>query len=200
MEDIALLKRRLKGTIIFIFTILIFSVVILIIMNKFVLKKEYYNATDFNIKTIYSKIDYNKNGIDDYSDILLGAKKSLKKDFNEEEFITYSFKYAGYNIKKMIKKYNYNKEESTINNFINYLKNNVKRVSKNISKIEDFQPGDILVFDKKIGIISDKRNKKGNTYIIYYKDKIVEEDIIKNIDIKGHYRFDASLIKDELLA
>ena len=37
-----------------------------------------YTAEDFGIDTIYSCIDFNGNGIDDYTDILLGARKDAE--------------------------------------------------------------------------------------------------------------------------
>ena len=200
MEELLLLKKRIKRSVILIFTIIVFCIVILIIMNRFIIKKEYYKASDFKINTIYSKIDYNNNGIDDYSDILLGAKKNIGKTVSEEEFVIYSFKYAGYNINKMIKKDKHDKEKDTLSNFKEYLKRNAKRITKKINKIEEYQPGDILIFNNNIGIISDKRNKDGHPFIIYYKNKIVEEDIMKDIDIENHYRFDTSLINNELLS
>ena len=200
MEEVLLLKKRLKRTVIFVFTIVIFCIITLILMNKYVLQKEYYTAGDFKIKTIYSKIDYNKNGIDDYSDILLGARKNLNKSVSEEEFVVYSFKYAGYNIKKMVVLDWYENELDTLDNFKKYLNRNTKKLTNNINKIKEFQPGDILLFDDKYGIISDKRNKKGYPFVIYKKVAIVEEDILGDITIDKHYRFDTSLIKDEILA
>ena len=35
---------------------------------------KYYNANDFKIKTIYSKTDFDKDLIDDYTDFVLGAR------------------------------------------------------------------------------------------------------------------------------
>ena len=200
MEEVLLLKKRLKRTVIFVFTIVIFCIITLILMNKYVLQKEYYSASDFKIKTIYSKIDYNKNGIDDYSDILLGARKNLNKSVPEEEFVINSFKYAGYNIKKMVVLDWYDNDLDTLENFKKYLGRNTKKLTNNINKIKEFQPGDILLFDDKFGIISDKRNKKGYPFVIYKKVAIVEEDILGDITIVKHYRFDTSLIKDEILA
>lgn len=41
--------------------------------------QEYYTAKDFNIKTVHSTVDFNKNGVDDYTDIMLGARKDAVK-------------------------------------------------------------------------------------------------------------------------
>ena len=57
-------------------TVLIIMVSIIAIykITTIALPKNYYTAEDFGIQTIYSKIDYNGNGIDDYTDIMLGAR------------------------------------------------------------------------------------------------------------------------------
>ncbi|MGI6358595.1 MAG: DUF1287 domain-containing protein [Bacillota bacterium] len=41
--------------------------------------KRYYEASDFSIETVQSSVDYNGNGIDDYTDILLGAREDAQK-------------------------------------------------------------------------------------------------------------------------
>ena len=105
MEEIELLKRRLKGSVILVFIIIFFCIMVLFLLNHFVIVKEYYKASDFKIKTIYSNIDFNKNGIDDYSDFLLGAKKVINKNEVYENFIVKVFKYAGYDLDKMVERY-----------------------------------------------------------------------------------------------
>lgn len=40
--------------------------------------KKAYSRRDFDIETVYSSVDYNSNGVDDYTDILLGAKQDAK--------------------------------------------------------------------------------------------------------------------------
>ena len=52
--------------------------------------------------------------------------------------------------------------------------------------------GDIVVFKKHIGIISDKRNRKGICFVIHHANPYqiyYEEDILEHRDdIIGHYR------------
>ncbi len=43
-----------------------------------IIPKPYYNRRDFGIETVYSSVDYNKNGVDDYTDILLGARQDAE--------------------------------------------------------------------------------------------------------------------------
>ena len=74
------LQKTKKATIrnfVTVMFIIMFTLVTLIIMNVF-LPKQYYNANNFSIKTIYSNIDYNDNMIDDYSDFVLGARKDVE--------------------------------------------------------------------------------------------------------------------------
>lgn len=56
--------------------------------------------------------------------------------------------------------------------------------------------------EEHIGIVSDKRNSKGQTYIIHNGGQPNrEEDFFKynNMEIIGHYRFNASTIDENVL-
>ena len=57
----------------------VLCVVALIVLNYFnLLPRRTYTAEHFNIKTVLSEIDFNNNGTDDYTDILLGARTDAK--------------------------------------------------------------------------------------------------------------------------
>ena len=74
-------------------------------------------------------------------------------------------------------------------------------LSLNPKDIKEWQPGDIVIFEHKhIGIVSDRRNKDGISYVIHnYGQPIREEDFLTKKKITGHYRFDATLIPEEIL-
>ena len=205
MEEIELLKRRLKGSVILVFIIIFFCIMVLFLLNHFVIVKEYYKASDFKIKTIYSNIDFNKNGIDDYSDFLLGAKKVINKNEVYENFIVKVFKYAGYDLDKMVERYyeDYNLDigkKDRISMYKSFINSNALKVGVDFDKIELFQPGDFVFLQDGIGVLSDKRNKDGISFIVMINDgKVVEEDCLEDLKISGHYRFDSSLIEDDLL-
>lgn len=205
MEEIELLKRRLKGSIILIFIIVFFCFLILIILNKFVVVKDYYKASDFGIKTLYSKIDYNENGIDDYSDFLLGAKKRINKSDTYDSLLIRIFKYAGYNLEGIVKCYysdnkQYYKGKEKIDLYKSFINSYATKIENDYKRIKDFQPGDFIFLQDGIGILSDKRNKDGLNFLIMIKDgKVIEEDVLKEVKVSGHYRFDSALISDELL-
>ena len=65
-------------------------------------------------------------------------------------------------------------------------------LTTDVSEIEEWQGGDIVIFERHIGIVSDRRNKNGVPYIIHHNDPwqtAYEQDILeKRIDIVGHYR------------
>ena len=190
--------------------------------------KAYY-AEDFGIATIYSKNDENKNGVDDYTDIVLGAREDAKRKptyrsqyyaggyppENEgvcTDVVWRAFQYAGYTLKDMVNEdihnnlYSYPRVEGKPDGNIDFrrvpnLKVFFDRNSKSLTldpyKIEEWQPGDIVIFGKNymhIGIISDKRNKDGVPFLIHNSGQPSrEEDALIQWDkaqgITGHYRF-----------
>ena len=83
--------------------------------------REYYTAEFFGIETVYSSVDYNKNGRDDYTDFLLGARRDAenKPTYDDSYFeggyppddigvcadvIWRAFKAAGYSLRDMVDK------------------------------------------------------------------------------------------------
>lgn len=190
---------------------------------------EYYYASDFGIKVKTSIIDFDKDGIDDYTDIMLGARKDAENHPRYDgsyvpggypnddvgvcsDVVWRAFKNAGYLLKDMI-------DEDIKNNMDDYPELNGKRdpnidfrrvrnlkvffdkyaekITTDLYIIEDWQPGDIVIFGKNythIGIISDKRNKEGIPYLIHNSGQLHrEEDVLlrwsNSQTITGHYRW-----------
>lgn len=188
--------------------------------------KKAYTSNDFGIETLISKTDYDKDGIDDYTDILQGAKKEAKKKPvyksayyeggyppDEEgvctDVIWRALKNAGYSLKDMVDEDIKNNVEKyprvelkpdpnidfrRVPNLKVYFERNQIILTTDLKKIDEWQPGDIVVFgNKHIGIISDKRNKKGIPYLIHNGGQPYrEEDILERYNeyepITGHYR------------
>lgn len=188
--------------------------------------KNVYYANDFDIETVISKKDYDNDGIDDYTDILQGAKieaenkPTYKSTYysggyppdNEgvcTDVIWRALKNAGYSLKDMVDediknnvdkyprvdgKPDSNIEFRRVSNLKVYFERNQINLTTDLSKIEEWQPGDIVVFGSShIGIISDKRNKKGIPYLLHNGGQpLREEDILevynKYEPIIGHYR------------
>lgn len=83
------------------------------------LPRRYYSASHFGIATVHSPVDFNGNGIDDYTDILLGAREDAKNKPRYDgayqqggyppdnigvctDVIWRAFKRAGYSLKDMV--------------------------------------------------------------------------------------------------
>ena len=94
-----------------------------------------------------------------------------------------------YNIEKVDKKIDFRR----VRNLNVYFKNNAISLTTNIYEIMEWQGGDIVVFKNHIAVVSDRRNKKGISFIIHHANPIqryYEEDIleISSDDIIGHFR------------
>lgn len=67
-------------------------------------------------------------------------------------------------------------------------------LTTDISKIEEWQAGDIVIWNNHIGLISDKRNKEGIPFVLHNANPIqasYEEDILPIWGkIVGHYRLE----------
>ena len=215
--------RKTFVVIVVVFITFTISITGLLIYQK---NKNVYYAKDFDIETVISKTDYDNDEIDDYTDILQGAKieaenkPTYKSAYysggyppdNEgvcTDVIWRALKNAGYSlkdmvdedIKKNIDKYPRvdGKPDSNIDfrrvpNLKVYFERNQINLTTDLSKIEEWQPGDIVAFGSShIGIISDKRNKKGIPYLLHNGGQpLREEDILevynKYEPITGHYR------------
>lgn len=203
--------------------ILIFIISIVLYKFSIIPHKQYTN-TDFNIKTYISNIDKDNDGVDDQTDILNNVKKYIQtkpkyqsKYYNtgypNDEYgvctdvVGFGLKDAGYNLMELVnqdiinnkEKYNIETIDKNIDfrrvrNLNVYFKNNNITLTTDLSQIEEWQGGDIIVFKDHIGIISDKRNKKGIPFLIHHANPMqvnYEEDVLELYDkdyIIGHYR------------
>ena len=109
---------------------------------------------------------------DDYSDFGLGARK------NSDKAILSAFSEAGYDL-------------SSVDDLIPFFLKYARILTTDINRIEEWQPGDIVFFDDKSGIISDKRNKNGVAFVICDEG---EKDLLSDAKILFHFRFDMSAV------
>ena len=209
--------------IIVIFIIISVILVALLYFFNTIPHKQYSNS-DFNIKTYISSVDKDNDGIDDQTDILNNVRTYIAKKpkykskyyetgYPDDEYgvctdvVANGLKDAGYDLKELVnediinnkEKYNIkvidkNIDFRRVRNLDVYLKNNSISLTKDLSQIEEWQGGDIIVFKDHIGIISDKRNKKGIPFLIHHANPIqvnYEEDVLELYGqdyIIGHYR------------
>ena len=181
-----------------------------------------YTNDDFNIKTYISKTDKDNDGIDDQTDILNHARDYIKTNpkykskyyatgYPNDEYgvctdvVAFGLKGAGYDLMNLVNEHiksnrnlydidviDKNIDFRRVQNLKVYLDNNAIVLTNDINKIKEWQGGDIVVFKNHIGIVSDKRNKKGISFIIHHANpyqRYYEEDILEyRNDIIGHYR------------
>ncbi len=194
-----------------------------------------YTAADFGIATVKSAVDFNQNGIDDYADFVLGARKDaerkpkydgsyyVKGGFPPEnigvctDLVWRAFREAGYDLKAMVdadiaahtalypraKTPDPNIDFRRVKNLHVFFGRYALSLTTDLSQIDQFQPGDIVVVNDQshIGIISDKRNEKGEPYFLHNAGQWErEEDALARWSILAHYRFDASRLPPGFIA
>lgn len=214
------MKKIIIPIIIFIIIILVVIIYLLYIFN-YIPHKKYTNA-DFNIETYKSNIDFDNDGIDDQTDVLDGVKNYVARNpkykskyyetgYPNDEYgvctdvVAFGLNNAGYDlmtlvnedIKNNIDRYNIevidkNIDFRRVKNLKIYFERNAISLTTDVSKIEEWQGGDIIIFENHIGVISDSRNKNGVPFVIHHANpfqKYYEEDILETRnDIVGHYR------------
>ncbi len=204
--------------------IILSSIIVIMLYKLSIIPHKQYTNADFNIKTYISNIDKDNDGEDDQTDILNNVKKYIQtkpkyqsKYYNtgypNDEYgvctdvVGFGLKDAGYNLMELVNEDIINNEEKynievidknidfrRVRNLNVYFKNNNISLTTDLSKIEEWQGGDIIVFKDHIGIISDKRNKKGIPFLIHHANPMqvnYEEDVLELYDtdyIIGHYR------------
>ena len=203
--------------------ILIIFIIVLLYKTNIIPHKQYTNK-DFGIEEYISKVDKDNDEIDDQTDILNSAKeyiytkpkyksKYYATGYPDDEYgvctdvVAFALKKSGYDLMELVNEDIINNKEKydidaidknidfrRVKNLDVYFKNNSISLTTDLSNIEKWQGGDIIVFKEHIGIISDKRNKNGVPFLIHhaYPGQInYEEDILELYDkdyIIGHYR------------
>ncbi len=204
------------------FSIILIIVVLYALYRFNYIPHKKYTNEDFNIKTYISKTDKDNDGIDDQTDILNNVRDYIKTNpkykskyyatgYPNDEYgvctdvVAFGLKGAGYDLMNLVNEhiktnrnlYDIDVIEKNIDfrrvlNLIVYLDNNEIALTYDINKIKEWQGGDIVVFKSHIGIVSDKRNKKGVPFIIHHANpyqRYYEEDILEyRNNIIGHYR------------
>ena len=203
--------------------LLIFIIIVIHILYRinYIPHKKYTNE-HFNIETYKSKIDKDKDGIDDQTDILNNTREYIKTKpiykskyyatgYPSDEYgvctdvVGIALKNAGYDLMELVNEDIKNNKEKydidvidknidfrRVKNLKIYFKDNWINLTTDINELEEWQGGDIIIFKSHIGIVSDKRNKKGIPFIIHNQSphqRYYEEDILEmRNDIVGHYR------------
>lgn len=207
----------------FVFLIIAVILTTLLYILSIIPHKKYSN-NDFDIKTYISNVDKDNDGIDDQTDILNNVKRYIETKpkyeskyystgYPDDEYgvctdvVAFGLKDAGYDLMNLVNEDIKNNRENykievidknidfrRVRNLDVYFKNNSISLTTDLSNIREWQGGDIIVFKDHIGIISDKRNKKGIPFLIHHANPVqvnYEEDVLELYGqdyIIGHYR------------
>lgn len=213
-----------KSVIIFFIFVIIIIVLVTVLYAFCIIQHKQYSNSDFDIETYISSVDKDNDGIDDQTDILNNVREYIKTKpkykskyygtgYPDDKYgvctdvVANGLKGAGYDLMKLVnediinnkEKYNIETVDKNIDfrrvrNLDIYFKNNSISLTTDLSKIEEWQGGDIIVFKDHIGVISDKRNKNGVPFLIHHSNPMqinYEEDVLELYGqdyIIGHYR------------
>ena len=200
--------------------IIALAVYLLYILN--IIPHRKYTNEDFGIATYISMLDKDGDGVDDQTDILQNVRVYIatKPEYKSKYYaggypddgygvctdvVAQGLLHAGYDLQQLVNEdikahpdmYEVEKADPNIDfrrvrNLLVYFKNHAISLTTDVTEISQWQGGDIIVFKKHIGIVSDKRNKNGVPFIIHHANpyqKHYEEDILENReDIVGHFR------------
>lgn len=181
-----------------------------------------YSNEDFGITFFRSSQDRDGDGIDDQTDILEGARAYVetepryKSKYYETGYpddgygvctdvVAFALREAGYDLMELVdedigkhpEEYRIEEADKNIDfrrvkNLRVYLERNGVPLTTDLTRIDEWQGGDIVVWQKHIGIVSDVRNKKGIPFVLHNANPFqvqYEEDILETWgEIVGHYR------------
>lgn len=187
-----------------------------------ILGHKMYTDADFGISAEESRMDADGDGITDNRDILTGAKDYLKtKPKYKSEYykggypdgeygvcadvVAFALRDAGYDLKELVSEdrkmhpqwYGEDKPDSNIDfrrvrNLKVYFDHHAEVLTTDPEKIDEWQGGDIVIFPKHIGIVSDHRNHKGISFVLHHAHPVqlhYEEDVLgSRYEVVGHYR------------
>lgn len=175
----------------------------------------------FHITTYQSQVDQDNDDVDDQTDILQNAKaylstkpkyksKYYSTGYPDDEYgvctdvVAFALLNAGYDIKNLLyedilanqEAYNITNIDKNIDfrrvkNLQVYLTRNANSLPTDFSDLSAWQGGDIVVFERHIGIVSDKRNYKGIPFLLHHANPYqirYEEDVLEKYTIISHYR------------
>ena len=217
------MKKILRITLVVICLVIIIGFLGFKIYTGKIGNKVKYDNSHFGITTYHSNIDKDNDGVDDQTDILNSVRSyiSTKPKYDSKYYaggypddgygvctdvVAFGLLGAGYDLRELVnediknnpEKYNIKVRDKNIDyrrvrNLLTYLEGNSINLTTDIKNIDEWQGGDIVVFSTHIGIVSDKRNKKGIPYVIHHErpyQEEYEEDILgsRKNDIKGHFR------------
>lgn len=149
-----------------------------------------YIATKPKYKSVYYAGGYPTDGYGVCTDVV--AQGFLNAGYDLMELVSADIAAApeAYNIKNPDKNIDFRR----VRNLKVFFERHATSLTTDVNKIEEWQGGDIIIFeDSHIGIVSDRRNGNGVSFVIHHGSPLqagYEQDILEHRDdIVGHYRW-----------
>ena len=174
------------------------------------------------IPDFYSTVDADGDGVDDQTDVLDNAlayvdtRPKYKSRYYQTGYpddgygvctdvVAFALKNAGYDLQALvdadirehpqwydIRQPDANIDFRRVRNLKVFFAHHAVVLTTDVSRTEEWQGGDLVIFEKHIGIVSDRRNRDGVPYVIHHNSpwqSAYEQDILeKRTDLVGHYR------------
>lgn len=170
-----------------------------------------------------SHVDRDGDGIEDGQDILEAALAYIRtrpryrsayyaNGYPDDGFgvctdvVAFALRDAGYDLQRLIaddiaaapEAYDVETPDAAIDfrrtgNQLVYFERHAQHLTNNPELLSSWQPGDIVMFEGHVGIVSDYRNSSGTPYVIHHQSAFqlrYEEDLLESRrdDIVGHFR------------
>ena len=178
-----------------------------------------YTASELGLTELCSPLDADGDKIDDWHDIMLGARTYIETDPSYKsryyeggypddgygvctDVVWQGFAAAGYDLKSLVDSHiaenpelypdeaDPNIDFRRVKNLSIFFEQTAQSLTIDTSYPEEWQPGDIVVYENHIALCSDKRNKNGLPFIIHHGPLGAREaDELESKDIIGHYRW-----------
>ena len=178
-----------------------------------------YTASELGLTELCSPLDADGDKIDDWHDIMLGARTYIETDPSYKsryyeggypddgygvctDVVWQGFAAAGYDLKSLVDSHiaenpelypdeaDPNIDFRRVKNLSIFFEQTAQSLTIDTSYPEEWQPGDIVVYENHIAICSDKRNRDGLPFIIHHGPLGAREaDELESKDIIGHYRW-----------
>lgn len=174
------------------------------------------------IPQLTSPLDADGDGVDDQADILQSALSYVATQPKYEsryyaggypddgygvctDVVAFACKDAGYDLMQLVasdiarapEAYAIEAPDPAIDfrrvkNLRVYFPRNAETLTNDLSEVDAWQGGDIVIFEDHVGVVSDRRNERGVPYVIHHDGPFqtaFEQDILESrSDLVGHYR------------
>lgn len=187
-----------------------------------VIPRQKYRNGDFDIANYISTVDYDADGVDDQTDMLAGVRAYIATEPEYEsiyydggypddehgvctDVVAFGMLAAGYDLMTLvhedvvenrdaydIETVDENIDFRRVRNLKVYFERNAIALTTDVDEVDQWQGGDIVIFEEHIGVVSDQRNEDGVALVIHNGSPAqlgYEQDILQQRDdIVGHYR------------